>query len=166
MKTITPRIERAIDIFLDAISNNTLAKGTCAACAVGNLVSEGMGGKLINFNTTSIQCNRKNTLWSNAFCTSQSGVQHKYRDDFDNPGVLENVSATEFSLEELMAIEFAFETNTKIHIQRYGTTSPKDIRQDQINGLKAVVEVMMDFDNVKQDVKKIFTDKAELIPIQ
>ena len=46
---MTERISKAIDIFLDAVNNGTLAKGTCIACAVGNLVAHGMGGE-IKFN--------------------------------------------------------------------------------------------------------------------
>ena len=45
---MTPRIQKAIDIFLDAINQGTLAKGSCAACAVGNLVAHGLNYDLIN----------------------------------------------------------------------------------------------------------------------
>lgn len=38
---MTQRVQKAIDIFLDAINNGTLAKGSCTRCAVGNLVRAG-----------------------------------------------------------------------------------------------------------------------------
>src|SRR5690606_24288790 len=43
---MTPRIQKAIDIFLDAINNGTLAKGDPCGCAVGNLVANSKGLKL------------------------------------------------------------------------------------------------------------------------
>ena len=43
---MTPRIQEAIDVFLDAINNGTLAKGTCTACAVGNLAAHYTNGKI------------------------------------------------------------------------------------------------------------------------
>lgn len=44
---ISKRVENAINVFLDALNNRTLAKGTCKACAVGNLAAYGMGMEVI-----------------------------------------------------------------------------------------------------------------------
>ena len=73
------RITKAIDIFLDAINEGTLAKGNCCACAVGNLVAHGMNGKISRLEN-SFNCNVKNNglellslVASNVVCTNCSG---------------------------------------------------------------------------------------------
>ena len=160
MKTLTPRISKAIDIFLDAINNGTLAKGTCAACAVSNLVTV----------ANNIQCNNLDeqrekglSSWSDVFCTNdnkQSFNIKYYRDK-----AKKQIDSTDFSLNELAAIEYAFETNTKIRHYFYEEDISKEVRADQIKGLEAVVKVMMTFDEVEAEVKEVFTKQAELIEL-
>ena len=158
---MTERVKRAIDIFLDAINNGTLMKGTCAACAVSNLVAHGMGLKL----TPSTLFEYDNVSgWAIAFTTDASG-QSIWEENFKMPEVVQCVRATDFTLEELMAIEFAFERAAEISYIEYGNHSPQQVRADQIAGLKAVVEVMLTFDDCKESVEEVFTQKAELIPI-
>ncbi len=156
---LTPRIEKAIDIFLDAINNNTLAKGTCKACAVGNMVAHGMGITAIIPQNDEDHCAiAENEHWSALFFETSA---FKFEKDKGK----KCIEATEFSLNEIIAIETAFEHNTSIRWTEYVHTDEKEIRADQINGLKAVVEVMLGFDDVKADVKEIFIDKAEAIPL-
>jgi hypothetical protein len=64
-----------------------------------------------------------------------------------------------------MKIENAFETNTKINCYLYSEYSKEQIRKDQIKGLEAAVKVMLKFDDQQDDVKEVFTRKAELIEI-
>lgn len=166
---MTPRIQKAIDIFLDAINNSTLAKGTCAACAVGNLVAIGMNAEIeYNQESQEFDCDKSNHMWGSLFSTCngvQDGsalfVSSEERDRI----IKKNIEVTDFSLEELMKIEYAFETNTKILMFDYPKKSLKKIRADQIKGLEAVVKVMLTFDEQTEDVKEVFTHKAELIPI-
>jgi len=174
---MTQRIIKAIDIFLDAINEGTLAKGNCSACAVGNLVAHGLGGKVSIVNTgvgryakfshPSDIC-LDNSDWSTAFCTD-GGYQVKLAHLFNEPLVRRNIEATDFTLEELMQIEFAFETNTEIRLKEYFFHSLQDIRADQIKGLEAVVKVMLSFEDKELAtdvlVQEIFTNKANLIPI-
>lgn len=168
------RVQNAIDIFLDAINDGTLAKGTCIACAVGNLVAKGLDAKIVKSNNCAnyFACTEENTHWSNLFVTTSSSVsgtigQVIRRDCIDDPDVVKNISATEFTWQELAKIEYAFETNTKIHNNEYNSYKKKEIRADQINGLKAVVEVMLTFSNdTETSVSEVFTKKAELIPIK
>ena len=155
---MTQRISKAIDIFLDAVNNGTLAKGNCVACAVGNLVSHGLGGEITHDNR--FKCSVDNTSWSDAFSTSDF-EQTVLEDKFVNESVVRNIEATDFTIDELMAIEYAFETKTKIHANSYHHYSPEAIRADQIRGLEAVIKVMMKFDDVKADVKEVFTNKLE-----
>lgn len=168
---MTPRIQEAIDIFLDAINEGTLAKGICAACAVGNLVCHGMGGrieKFVNPFGCDLISNVNSGAWGNAFSTYSSKTTDYQKVDksmLDNVLVKQNIEATKFSAEELIEIEYAFETNTKLHSFCYYLSTPEEIRKDQISGLKAVVEVMLRFDDCNDSVKEVFTTKAELIPI-
>ena len=171
---MTQRIMKAIDIFLDAINEGTLAKGSCNACAVGNLVAHGLGGK-ITINGLRASCVTPtgsriyNGRWANAFVTSdgEQGVDAHF---FNNRDVAGNIEATDFTMEELMQIEFAFETNTEIHFISYDRRFLQEIRADQIKGLEAVVKVMLAFEDdtlaTDEMVKEIFTDKAALIPIK
>ena len=154
------RVEKAIDIFLDAINNGTLAKGTCTACAVGNLVSDGMSGK-INYNelVNEFSCNKDNNRWGDAVILMDTTYHAKNKESRDC------VDATDFTLKELSIIERAFEDNTYIGWMSYTDYPLKEIRADQIKGLEAVIKVMLSFTNDESDVKEVFTKKAELISL-
>jgi hypothetical protein len=162
---MTKRIEKAIDIFLDAINNGTLAKGTCVACAVGNLVRTGMG---IEINLDSNYGDSE--TWRLGFCTS-NGLQTRIKkSDFSSYQLKlyeKAIAATDFTEDELAAIEYAFETNTQITGCSYDNDgySKKHVRADQIKGLEAVVKVMLEFDEQSEQVEDVFTKKAELIAI-
>ena len=165
---MTGRIERAIDVFLDAINKGTLAKGSCSACAVGNLVAHGMGMEIHPIHLLCVDekgCNISNTHWALLFLTAgkQQTILRHHAKELD---VMKNIEATEFSWEELAKIEFAFETSTQINVGDYKNHTKEEIRADQIRGLEAVVEVMLEMDEQQADVKEVFTHKAELIPIQ
>jgi hypothetical protein len=49
---MTQRFKNAIDALVYAFFNDTLAKGTCAACAVGNIVAHGWGKKVASMITS------------------------------------------------------------------------------------------------------------------
>lgn len=169
---MTPRIQKAIDIFLDAINKNTLSRGDCNACAVGNLCAAALNIEISEQDLSS-DALQPQGRWSNLFYTDSFGIQFNninWREGFTP---LRNVlieaerliSKTEFSIEELMKIEYAFETNAKIDYDNYPLYSKEIIRKDQIRGLEAVIKVMLEFDECKDTVKEVFTEKAELIPI-
>lgn len=157
---MTPRIQEAIDVFLDAINKGRLAKGDCSACAVGNLVAHGMGLKSEEITKTF----DPNSEWVHIFYTS--GKEQTIKPfNFDYEPSLKCIRATKFTLKELMAIEYAFETNTEIDSSIYRFTDKETIRKDQINGLAAVVKVMLTFDDCKESVEEVFIKKANLIPV-
>ena len=163
------RIEKAIDIFLDAINKGTLAKGTCTACAVGNLVADGLNAKITKgtdfMGDVSFDCNKNNESWADLFC---SGIlnQSIHKDMLDDEDVILNIEATDFTWQELAEIEMAFESDTFISEHLYGKLPKKEIRADQIKGLEAVVKVMLTFNNdTETDVKEVFTKRAELIEL-
>lgn len=165
---MTTRVQNAIDVFLDALNEGTLAKGTCVACAVGNLVAAGLGAKIFK-ERGFFRCDTDNYSWSDIFATTWGGQNKRFGLlESNNPDIIKikkMMETTGFTPQELAKIEFAFETNCSIPHNRYFQHSKKEIRQDQIKGLKAVVEVMMTFDDIKEDVNEVFTKKAELIPV-
>ena len=179
---MTPRIQKAIDIFLDALNNNTLAKGTCVACAVGNLVADGLKTKILVYNYSSgkvdfipSDVNLPNSIWSKLFYTTQdrNGISEQFQ-DFELKGapeefrtqVFKAVSSTDFSIKELAQIEFAFESNTKIIFNEYHHLSKEEVKEDQIKGLEAVVKVMLSFDQQIDKVEEVFTKKAEKLVLK
>lgn len=183
---MTQRIQEAIDIFLDAISEGTLAKGSCIACAVGNLIAAGKGGKIereiSKKGIISFGCTVENTHWAMLFTTLISdgkqrrevldqiltkglgGVKGDNTRGFAKMG-LEEIASTKFTPNELAAIEHAFETNTAISLSSYNECTDEAIKKDQIRGLEAVVKLMLQFEEQGDDIKEVFTSKAELIPI-
>ena len=168
-KILTPRVKRAIDIYLDAINAGTLAKGTCCACAVGNLVAAGMGAEIIIEKDPFTKedmffCNMDIDSWSLLFMTSSSRIQKidfDYLNDYD---VKANISATEFKWQELAAIENAFENASEISFVNYWKYKKAQIRADQIKGIEAVIKVMMTFDDcIDVDVEEVFTNKLNAL---
>lgn len=169
---MTQRISHAIDVFLRAIEQGTLAKGDCTACAVGNLVADSIGGvitreerlsrvdKVLGIITT-FRCNLPNHNWAKLFFTAGK-EQIKIYSFATGKIIYKN---TGFTVEELAKIEYAFETNTQITAVNYSKHTKEEIRQDQIKGLEAVIQVMLDFDDCKELVQDVFTSKAQLIEV-
>lgn len=152
---MTERIEKVINIFLDAINEGTLAKGTCVACAVGNLVAHGMNLNIKDLDWCTFT---PNTEWRKLFC--EGVIRINAQAYIQDAAFIQNIQATDFTWRELAEIEKVFESNTKIMHCEYEIFSEEDVRLDQINGLKAVIEVMMTFDKVKDDVDEVFTKRA------
>lgn len=164
---ITKRIEKAIDIFLDAINEGTLAKGDCAACAVGNLCANAMGIRIIFNSSGSTLDEAPHQIWKRLFFTC-NGIQtnkEPYYTPTQAAEAKQLISKTDFSRLELMKIEYAFESNTSIKGIHYWMHSKQEIRADQIRGLEAVVKVMLEFDDCKEEVTEVFTKRADLIPV-
>lgn len=146
---MTERISKAIDIFLDAIKTGSLAKGTCAACACGNLVMASLGEK-IPFDKL-VKDDRLHTAIANRYMQIWG---YGYNNE------------TGFTKKELHKIESSFESNSCIHWSNYSLHTPEEIRADQIRGLEAVVQTMMDFDDCKEIVQEVFTARVREIPAE
>lgn len=152
---MTQRVQKAIDIFLDALNEGTLAAGDCQKCAVGNLCRAAMvENKLAGCMASD---------WAFLFI---SGTKRPFycSDMKQISRAKQLISYTEFTEEELMQIEHTFERATFIKRVHYSGFSKEEIRADQIKGLAAVVQLMLTFDeDTTTDVKEVFTSKAELI---
>ena len=158
---MTQRVSKVIDLFLDALNEGTLAKGSCVACAVGNIVAEAQGGTIYK-ESGDMKCTTVNNIWWEDFVTVSNGLQIKKY----NPAIGKQIAYdTDFTYDELAKIEYAFETAAYIHIRSYSYFLKEEIRADQIKGLEAAVKVMLSFEDSKEDVKEVFTKRAELIPL-
>ena len=150
---MTPRIEKAVEESLEMLKENKLKKGRCSACWVGNHF-----GGWSDWSERFVTVYSGQTIWTREEIEKRVGVGHTNR-------ILKKIESSPFSEAELMKIEYAFETGAKIHSVHYYQYTPEEIRADQLKGLEAVIEVMLDFDDVKESVQEVFTSKAELIPI-
>ncbi len=150
------RFENAISALVEAFFNDTLAKGNCSACAVGNICAKAIGEVVV----VSALGNKNIFAWRYVF-SSDFGLQREYSEtDFgvgDYKSGLELISKTGYSKEELMKVEHAFEKNSKIEYYMYKSFSKNAIMEDQYKGLMAVVEVLCEIEGLEPaEYKKMF----------
>lgn len=138
MKT-PERFNRAVAALVKGYLNGTLAKGTCAACACGNIVAASLGETIERGIFSSAY------RWSTAKDYSAWGV---YVRGVDHLIGEQQVVATGYSREEFALIEKAFEFNTSIWHYEYGAHTPEQIDADQYNGLVAVFNLLCELDGI------------------
>lgn len=146
---MTNRFNQAIDKLVTAFFNETLMKGECDKCAVGNIVG--------------------NRYWSDVFLTSL-GLQRKKNLNVANSEIVrrgvDHIRKTGYSVDEMARIEFTFEQNTTYTTKclEEAEISRDDLIQDQFNGLCAVVELLCEMEGITdaQHYKNIFRQKAEV----
>lgn len=164
---MTDRVKKAIDIFLDALNAGTLAKGSCAACAVGNLIANGLGCKLEkwgkSYDWLDKNGNPVQLWWQRLFFSDEDGQNIKLG-YLRHKNVMEQIEATDFSWQELARIEEVFETSSEIDFNDYRDYTTEEIREDQIKGLNAVVKLMFEMDAIKESVEEQFTNKTNVTP--
>jgi len=151
---MTPRFEKAYNALYNAFMNDTLAKGTCKACAVGNIVANAMGTSV----TSEYNCEVNNSFWNSIFYTPTDGEQIIKR----NASCEKDLEVlTEYSWEEMAKVEYAFERATKIHYFYYNSHTPQELMEDQFNGLMAVMDVLIELDSIKEgsEYKNKFRNK-------
>lgn len=140
------KFNHTVNVLLKAYLNDTLERGNCYACAVGNLVAEALGTKVCPVLRT--WENNELTFWDNVFMTyihHQEIIPENYRDS-----AKEQIDATGYTWQQLAKIEFAFETGCR--------GSSEDDKM--FNGLMAVVDVLaeiheIDLETVKE-TKELF----------
>lgn len=148
------RFQKATDALYQAFFNGTLAKGTCNACAVGNIVAAAMGatiskevvGKLTDSPLIVFTVDKQTDFWRDLFVTNSCGVQF-----INNYLSLEKrlFSLTGYTAVELAKVEYSFETNTEISSKKYIDCTEQEILEDQYKGLCAVFDVLMQLDEVE-----------------
>jgi len=151
--------ENTVKILVQAYLNDELAHGTCAACAVGNIVAHSQNtrplrdpsNKTTGFSFTGLY-NGREVKWNRLFMTGRNGVQN-----WGNPvkeelySIKAEIRGTGYSIHELAYIELAFESAPGC------PGEGGDLRQTDewmFNGLMAVVEVLATIHNVDLSVKE------------
>lgn len=147
---MTTRFKNAVDSLVSAFFKDELTKGSCSNCALGCIIAHSFQ---LN-NIVDVPVN----FWKEAFITSENIqiVNSKY---FDHLFLLKMVESTQYSIDEMMRIEYAFETNTLINWDLLAQKSNDEILQDLFNGLMAVVEVLCEIDRIEMDTafKQMFS---------
>jgi hypothetical protein len=161
---MTQRFEKAYNALYNAFMNDTLAPGTCTACAVGNIVADAMGNKVGKLHTGEFHCDVNNEWWKHLFITTGRQTIYKLKDN----GSVKHYRKKMFDLTgyrwyELAQVEYAFEKNTKIKTSYYDEHTEQEIMKDQFNGLMAVMDVLIQLDEVAegQKYKDTFKKKRE-----
>lgn len=140
---MTQRFESAVNKLIKAFFDETLTKGKCNRCAVGNI------------------CGSRE--WSLLFMTQvETGIQIRHGLDVskDFPKLYEEaldvINQTGYSPEELAQVEHVFETNTEFTALSYkdGKCTYEELIQDQFNGLCAVIDVLCEFEGENPEIYK------------
>jgi hypothetical protein len=159
------RFNNAITALVRAFFNGTLAKGSCSACAVGNMIAFGMG-KQIDLDKYNYWKDGTRVTWDNIFCTSGAN-QYFFSDSYIGEAKAQ-VDSTGYNPYELARVEKAFEGNSKIKIYEYPEHTQSEIMQDQFNGLMAVVGVLMEIEGIDKtvnDYRKPFEYTDDFKPV-
>jgi hypothetical protein len=167
---MTQRFEKAYNALYNAFMNNTLAKGTCTACAVGNIVADAMGAKVYKTEWESFitfHCNYSNHWWGKMFVTYSDGQSiTKISEDSEVKKLRKNIlNLTGYTWRELAKVEKAFEENTEIPFDKYNQYYPEEVMEDQFKGLMAVMDVLIELDEVKEgnSYKETFKHKFQTV---
>jgi hypothetical protein len=154
---MTQRFEKAYNALYNAFMNDTLAKGTCTACAVGNIVADAMGAKVTSIIKTEWEfyCSKQNNWWQKMFVTGSDGQRITKISEDSNVKYLRKkiLNLTGYTWRELARIEKAFEESTEIQYSYYWKYTPEQIMEDQFNGLMAVMDILIELDEVKEGDK-------------
>jgi len=154
MKNTTERFTRVYNILLEAYFNGTLAAGNCAACAVNNIICNYKGIQITKEIANYID--NKGThpskyypiVWMDVF-----GMGEIYENlPYTNTAKKDLERLLPYTVKELALIERTFEKNCKIKVWRYEEFSEQEILEDQFNGLSAVVDVLLELDNITPDI--------------
>jgi len=159
---MTKRFEGALTALVDSFFNDTLKKGTCVGCAVGNIVAHAQGSKVYKDENRigGLSCDINNYAWSKLFMTSGgeqmvSQFRHEYGEEL--------IASTGYSIQELARVEYAFETNTRIDFGSYHKHTKAEQMEDQYRGLMAVVEILCNIEGYNADETKEYKKLFEYV---
>lgn len=163
---MSKRFEKVFNSLYRGFKDGTIAKGTCTACAVGNIIADALGAKIIcDHNHYTFECHADNTFWSDLFLTNSDNFQQKTNPFFQDPKLKQLAQRikdlTSYSTSEMAMIEHAFEINTKIYFTTYERISRKLVIKDLYNGIVAVLEILFDIDSIENT--KYYIEKMEAL---
>jgi len=143
---MTERFEKGYNALYNAFMNDRLQSGNCSACAVGSIIgsAENADWKMLKIGDTKLfVTDTNNNEWKKMFSTMNG---HQYF-DFNQELNDKLIEITGYDAYEMSMIEYAFESNTNIKF--YHDCNDKDkLMEDQINGLCAVIDIMIELDNI------------------
>lgn len=167
-KQYPKRFTNAIDRLVKAFFNGTLKKGNCVACAVGNICASSAWANLF-MTVIDVKAQEAKQVEAGPFeilvLNSISGVGKvpiMSKNDFYFKNRIEAekiVRSTGYSQQDLMKVEWAFESNTQILYEDYDNVNKEEIMEDQYNGLMAVVDVLCEIEDIGNPlpIKKEFS---------
>ena len=139
MNTYPERFLNAIEALYDGFFNDTLSKGNCYSCAIGNIVAKAFGYNIYHNNNDMLVWDRnKMPYWADVF-TTHDGVQlfMSAKTKKIKRGK-KQIKKTGYKVRQLAKLEYAFETASK---------SENEI-ENLHNGLMAVVPVLCEIEGI------------------
>ncbi len=158
---MTKRFKNAMKALIGAFFEGTLAKGTCRACAVSNIVANSYGIKARLDRSVvceGIDVSEWNSLFITMEKTDGTSVQEIRNGDKDSIYLaLKLIEKSGYSEKELALIEFIFENNAILRFEDYPKYTKNKLMEDQYKGLCSVVDVLCQLEGYdSQEYKKMF----------
>jgi hypothetical protein len=174
---MTKRFESAFQALYNGLRDDKIIKGSCVACAVGNIVAHAMNGniviKIAPAGYRAIEClssdgrSIRNDFWSILFMTDTMGEQKKFYLEYDSNRLqmyeAKLFDITGYNVEQMARIEHAFETETWYPEPE----NKEDILNSLRAGIIACLDVMIDIDKIengeirKQEMLQLFKKKMD-----
>lgn len=126
----TERFDRAMKGLVRGYMNDTLFKGSCCACAVGNVIAENCGYRILFLEEYS-RWDGIYPAWQNVF-TAYRGKQITDVNAYKGKAKRQ-IDSTGYTWQELARIEKAFECSTNM-----------------FDGLMSVVEILCDIEGINE----------------
>lgn len=142
------RFNDAIDALVKGYIHGTLAKGSCEACAVGNIIAKGIACDIVSHDGVFDWIGQVPS-WYFLFLTRNDGTQSINTGNYLGD-TKDQIDSTGYTWQELARVERTFEQNTKISFENYENVTPEEIDKDQLNGLYAVVDVLCEIEGIKE----------------
>lgn len=174
---MTERFEKSYNSLVRAFFEGTLAKGTCTACACGNIIFDAIGNsgtphnlaREIEFNQSDnnyvgFDDVRARTSIALSLWASKREPRYGGYYVFDQYAYVVNEAG--YTGAEFAKIENAFEGNTRIAYYQYNLHNEQEILEDQYKGLCAVVDVLIELDEANEnpdELKAKFREHPKLV---
>jgi hypothetical protein len=171
---MTERFTKAYNALVTAFFEGTLAKGTCVACACGNIIFDAIGDPVTK-NDLCLDIVYSNNIGTQnpprkRALTTELWAKKRSRDigGFIAVGSFaDEINEAGYTAAEFAKIETAFEYNTSINFTEYPALEEQDILEDQYKGLCAVVDVLLELDGEEipkgNEFKQKFREHPKLV---
>jgi hypothetical protein len=154
---MTERFAKAYGALYDAFINDRLQAGNCSACAIGSIIGSAQGSNFIYKKIGDYDMwmtEDSNHWWRKLFHTMRDHQYFNFEDSLNK----RLIDITGYDAYEMSMIEYAFETNTKIKFYHECDDKYK-LMEDQMNGLAAALEIMVELDNIED--AKFYKDRLK-----